>query len=153
METIDVVYTIFYTALSSCILLLIAILFQLFVLVFWKRVEGKITETSIEEKQASKGTRYFPKIKYTYMYGGMEHIGYSPWVIKQMYKKKETVQRVLENNQPGKSVKVLVNPLAAGQSALSHEVHPFYLIILLSAFVLIGLAAVFLYTNYQLTLF
>jgi len=153
IDFIDPVYTLFYGALFASIVFLIVILVQLFILVFWKKVEGKIVETIVGEKEGKKGIRYFPRIKYEYSYDGMEHAGYSPWIMNQVYKNKEKVQRMLDANPPGKTIKVLVNPLAANQSALIHDVNPFYLIFFFIGLLISGFFAVILYVNYNLTLF
>lgn len=153
IDFIDPVYSLFYAALFASIVFLIVILVQLFILVFWKKVDGKIVETSIGEKKGKKGMRYFPKIKYTYFYKSMEHTGYSPWIMREMHKSREKMQRILDNNPPGKTIKIFVNPLAANQSALIHDVNPFYLVFFFIGLIISGFFAVIIYVSYNLTLF
>jgi len=153
IDFIDPIYTLFYAALFASIVFIIVILVQLFILVFWKKVDGKIVETSIGEKEKKKGMRYFPRIKYEYSYGDMEYTGYSPWIMNEMHKSREKVQNMLDANPAGKTIKVLVNPFAANQSALIHDVNPFYLIFFFIGLLISGFFAVILYVNYNLTLF
>ncbi|MBU0592092.1 MAG: hypothetical protein ABIJ10_03845 [Candidatus Micrarchaeota archaeon] len=77
----------------------IAIVAQLFILVFWKKTNGFVLKSYIEGKENRKrkrGTKYRAVIEYKYHYGGNEYSGKSGWIMNEYHSFKELMQKVLQ---------------------------------------------------------
>ena len=134
-QLIDFTLAPLYAGLTVFVLTLFVILVQLFILIFWKKTQGKVVESYLDEKAGKKKKLFRPVIKYSYLYDGVQYQGQSGWVMREASSNRFRMQRIVDKNKPGNTITVLVNPLNHSHSALPYDVKPFHWVLI---FLLLG---------------
>lgn len=116
---LDIIVTLIF-------LLLLAIVAQIMILIFYKKVSGKVTKSYVDEKAGKKKNKYRPMIHYSYLYSGNEFSGVSGGVINESRSDQSWAQRIINENPVGKAITILVNPIFPSHSALPHDIRPFH---------------------------
>ena len=92
-------------------------------------IYGDVVSTRIIETRGSKGKRlYRPEITYSYRIDGEDHIG-NTYDILNIEKGYKLSNKILEEYEIGKEIKVYVNLDNQDQSVLRKEVYPYYFLL------------------------
>lgn len=117
-------------ALTMFAMAVLTIAVQILILVFWKKVIGKVVKSDLACKEGKGRGLYYPSITYTYSYGGIDYSGKFGWILNETSSSKSVMQKKVDDNPVGGDVHVLVNPWKPRQSVLEREINPFHWILI-----------------------